>query len=278
LAGNPAPAPAAAPADSAAPPPAAGDAPAAAPAGSWVDAIADADLKGYAQNKGWKDPVEVLNGYRNLEKLVGQDKIPMPKGDADKDGWARVWDALGRPKSADDYRLAVPEGADPAFAKQAAGKFHELGLSASQASALADWWNQTQGSQQQQLATQRAQDAERGLTELRQAWGNDWDQNVELGRRAAREFGFNPDLLGKIEGAIGTKALLEQMAKIGRGLTEDRFTAGRGANSFGMTPEAARTRIADLRKDPTWSSKYLSGNVDAKAELARLMALAYPDG
>ena len=45
-----------------------------------------------------------------------------------------------------------------------------------------------------------------------------------------------------------------------------------------MTPEAAQAKLKDLRADKEWSQKYLSGNVDAKAEMARLMALAYPDG
>jgi hypothetical protein len=254
----------------------AGGAPAAG-GDTWLTGIQDADLRGYAENKGWQNPVDVLNGYRNLEKLVGQDKIPMPKGADDKEGWSRVYDSLGRPKSADEYKLNVPEGQNDAFAKMAAAKFHELGLSANQASQLADWYNAA-ASQAMETNNQTASvNAERDMISLRQEWGQAYDENVELGRRAAREFGLNGDMLGKMENAMGTKGLLEFMSRVGRGLTEHNFESGRTTNSFGMTPDAAKNRIQQLRGDKEWSSKYLSGNADARAEMDRLMKLAFPE-
>lgn len=246
-------------------------------AGNWWDSIQDNELKGYVQNKGWKDPVELATGYKNLEKLLGGEKLPLPKGEDDAEGWSRVFDALGRPKTADDYKLPVPEGQTGEFAKAAAAKFHELGISAKQANALAEWWNQTGTAQRDQMMQQSSQATERDINTLRQEWGNAWDENVELGRRAAREFGLPQEMLNKMESAMGTKPLLELMAKIGRGFTEHNFEGGRSTNSFGMTPAAAQQRINDLRNDKEWSSKYLQGNADAKAEMARLMALAYPE-
>jgi hypothetical protein len=55
----------------------------------WLGETPDPELKGYVENKGWKDPVELLNGYRNLEKLVGQARIAMPKDENDAEGYAR---------------------------------------------------------------------------------------------------------------------------------------------------------------------------------------------
>jgi len=282
LAGNPASAPAAAGN--------AGAAAAAAPAetgavsnqadtstGAWYDQIQDTDLRGYLQNKGWKEPADMAVGYRNLEKLVGQDKVALPKSETDVDGWSRVYDALGRPKTADDYKLPVPEGQSGDFAKEAASKFHELGISAKQASALAEWWNKTHGGALEQHKTKMAQQSEADVLALKSEWGGAWDENVELGRRAAREFGLSVDKLTKIENAVGTKDVMQLMAKIGRGLTEHEFETGRSTTSFGMTPEAARARILDLRADKDWAAKYLQGGADQKAEMSRLMALAYPD-
>lgn len=273
LAGNPASAPAA---GNEAAAPAASPAPAPAPAGNWYDGIEDGDLKGYVQNKGWKDPVELANGYRNLEKLLGGEKVPLPKGAEDKEGWARVYDALGRPKSADDYGLAVPEGGSPEFAKAAASKFHELGLSKGQAEALTNWYNeQAQG---QLGAQQQAQAAkvEQDLQSLRGEWGGAYEENIELGRRAAREFGLDATKLEALENAFGTGEMLKFMSKIGRGLTEHNFEGGRTATGFGMTPEAAKQRISALREDRDFTAKYLSGNADARGEMEKLMKLAFP--
>jgi hypothetical protein len=243
---------------------------------TWYDTIEDSDLKGYLQNKGWKDPAELAVGYRNLEKLVGHEKIPLPKGVDDKDGWARVYDALGRPKNADDYKLALPEGADPTFAKAAAGKFHELGLNPSQAAALTDWYNSQAQTMSQAQITQQTQAVEEQLGSLKSEWGGAWDENVNLGQRAAREFGLDQTKLAAMETALGTGELLKFMARVGRGLTEHKFEGGQTTNSFGMTPEAAKNRLGQLQQDGDWSKKYLSGNADARAEMDRLMKIAYP--
>jgi hypothetical protein len=248
--------------------------------GNWYDAIEDNDLKGYAQNKGWKDPVEVLNGYRNLEKLVGSEKLPMPKGAEDKEGWARVYDSLGRPKTAEEYKLPVPEGQQPSeFTKAAAGKFHELGLSSQQAEGLAAWWNDQQTGAQTQIQQQSAQKAEADFAALKSEWGGAYDENVNYGQRAAKEFGLDATKLSAIENAMGTGEMMKFMARIGRGLTEDSFKGGdTGGSKFGMTPEAARSRVAELRSDQAWATKYMSGDVEAQNEMKRLMALAYPEG
>jgi hypothetical protein len=46
--------------------------------------VQDTELREFIQNKGWNDPAEMAQGYRNLEKLVGGEKVPPPKGDTDK--------------------------------------------------------------------------------------------------------------------------------------------------------------------------------------------------
>jgi hypothetical protein len=247
------------------------------PTGQWYDNISDPDLKGYVQNKAWADPGELANGYRNLEKLLGGEKLPMPKGDDDAEGWNRVYDSLGRPKTADDYKLPVPEGASPEFTKEASAKFHELGINTKQAQALAEWYSGKSTAAMEQMNLQSSQASESDVNELKQTWGSAFNENLELGRRAAREFGLDNTQLTKIEGALGTKGLLEFMSKVGRGLTEHGFEGGKSTNSFGMTPEAAQSRINALRNDQEWSGKYLSGNADAKSEMERLMRLAYPD-
>ena len=275
LAGNPASAEAAAgPTDGA---PAASTTQPANANGMWYDNIEDSDLKGYLHNKGWKDPSELAVGYRNLEKLVGHEKVPLPKGNEDTEGWARVYDALGRPKEAADYKLAVPEGGSPEFAQQAASKFHELGLSSRQASALTEWWNTQAGGAQQAQMQAQSQATEQQLNSLKGEWGQAWDENLELGRRAARQFGLDAESLTKMENGMGTAEMLKFMSRIGRGLTEHTFESGKTSSGFGMTPDAAKNRISALQQDSEWTTKYLNGNADARAEMSRLMAVAFPE-
>ena len=245
--------------------------------GTWIDSIEDAELKGYVSNKGWSDPAELAKGYQNLEKLLGSEKMPMPKGPEDAEGWIRVYDKLGRPVSPDGYGIKAAEGADPAFANSAMEKFHQLGLSEKQGQELANWWaEQSQGlvAQQQQ---QTEQNFEKQLAEVKTEWGDKYDENVELGRRAAREYGLDAEKLGKLESALGTAEMMKLMASIGRGQGEAAFHSQGGSNSFGMSPEAARARVQALKGDKGWTQKYLSGDADARSEMERLMRLGYPE-
>lgn len=246
-------------------------------AGNWWDGFQDNDLKGYVQNKGWKDPADLAVGYKNLEKLLGAEKIPMPKGADDAEGWTRVYDALGRPKSADEYKLSVPEGDTGEFAKLAAGKFHELGLTAKQAEGLAAWYNEQGSGRMNEMQQQQAAKAEADMQSLKQEWGAAFDENVEFGRRAAREYGLNAEKLSALENSLGTSEMLKLMATIGRAQGESEFVTSSSGNTFGMTPSAAQQRITALRADKTWTAKYISGDADARSEMQRLMNLAYPE-
>lgn len=246
---------------------------------AWYGGYAE-DIRGFVENKGWKDPSDAITGYINLEKFLGADKagrgLVLPKDDAAADEWGQVYDRLGRPKSPDEYKLPVPEGDTGEFAKMAAGEFHKLGLNAKQAQGLAEWWNSQQQMMMSSQQEESAVNAEAELMTLRQEWGKDYDLNIEAGRRAARQFGVEQDMLEKMESALGTKQMLQFFAKIGRGMGEDSFVDGAGAGRFGMSPEAARVRIGQLKQDPGWTAKYLGGDADARAEMERLMRAGYP--
>ena len=95
---------------------------------AWYGGYAE-DIRGFVENKGWKDPSDAITGYINLEKYLGADKagrgLVLPKDDAATDEWGQVYDRLGRPKSPDEYKLPVPDGDTGEFAKMAAGEFHK---------------------------------------------------------------------------------------------------------------------------------------------------------
>jgi hypothetical protein len=247
--------------------------------GQWYDAYPE-EVRGTIQTKGWQSPADVIQSYTNLEKLLGADKagrgVVLPKEDAPAEEWNQVYDKLGRPKTAADYKLPVPEGDTGEFAKMAAGKFHELGLTAKQAAGLAEWWNSQSQEMQTSQFNQLALNSEQEMGQLQQEWGKEYDANIEAARRATRQFGLEEQTLSKIENAIGTREMLKLFANIGKGVGEDSFVDGTRSSGMGMSPEAARVRISQLKADKEWSAKYLGGNADAKAELERLMRAAYP--
>jgi hypothetical protein len=52
---------------------------------------------------------DLAKGYKNLEHLLGREKVPLPVGDDDEEGWGRVYNALGRPEAPDKYEFKRPD-------------------------------------------------------------------------------------------------------------------------------------------------------------------------
>lgn len=281
-------APAATPVEPAAPastPAATPSAPAAAPANdAWYSGIQDETLRGWVQNKGWKDATEAVKSGYNLEKLIGFEKagrtIVLPKDDATPEERRAFLSKLGVPEKAADYKIPVPEGQSGEFANKAAEWFHEAGLTPKQAEQLATKWNEhmtSMGSQNVQM-TQQAQ--QRELDEVYAEWGAAKDKNIDLARRATMQFLPTQDakerqeMLGKIENAIGTKNMLKLFAEVGKGLGEHAVHQGNVSDPGAMTPAQAKARIEVLKSDREWSTKYINGDATARAEMERLSKYA----
>ena len=249
---------------------------------SWLQGADDATV-GYVQNKGWTEPAQVLDGYRNLEKLLGADKannaVVIPKGDADPKEWANVYDRLGRPTGPDGYKVALPEGADPAFQKNISEKFFELGLTKGQGEAFSNWLHEAIATGRQQQEVQTLQSRQQDMIELQAEWGAAFNQNKAAVETGMLRLGVDEATADKIGDAIGWRAALNLFAKIGNQIGEQRFVSGEEKPGFGgpMTPAQAQARINELRADPAWSKAYLTGGPNSKEnkEMQRLMGFVY---
>lgn len=247
----------------------------AAPAIPWL-ADADPDTVGFVQNKVWQSPADAVKGYIGLEKLLGADRagrtFTIPKDEADADGWAQVWSKLGRPDNADGYELPVPQGQSPDFSKQAAAWFHEAGVPKGQATKLAAKWNEyVQGQSQAQV--QAEQDAlAREHEQLKQDWGTGDAAAMqrEIARRAAVKLGMDETAIEALEKVQGYSKTMKALAKMGELLGEHKAEGLSEGTSFGITPEAAKSRKSQLMADPQWRAKAMN---PASAEWAELQKL-----
>lgn len=253
-----------------------------APSIPWLQGADDATV-GYVQNKGWTEPTQVLDGYRNLEKLLGADKannaVIIPKADADPKDWANVYDRLGRPTGPDGYKVALPEGADAEFQKNISAKFFELGLTKTQGEAFSNWLHEAVSTGKQQQEVQTLQMRQQEMIELQAEWGAAFNQNKAAVETGMLRLGVDEATADKIGDAIGWRAALNLFAKIGNQIGEPKFVSGEERTGFNsaMTPAQAQARINELRADPAWSKAYLSGGPNSKEnkEMQRLMGFVY---
>lgn len=255
----------------------------AAPPINWLNG-ADETTLGYVQNKGWTEPTQVLEGYRNLEKLLGADKagnaLIVPKPDADPKEWNAIYDRLGRPTGPDGYNVKFPETAEPGFKDAVLAKAHELGLTKAQAEGL--FGNMTELADARVAAAQAArQEAfSRDDAAIRAEWGHAYNQNLAQAQAAARGLDLDAATIDRISDALGHKATLGLLQKIGARLGEDTFVTGDKTEAFGnaMTPGQAKAEIQSLMADRNFTTRYMSGDAEAKAKMERLHSFAYPEG
>lgn len=254
--------------------------PTAAP--DWTGSFND-DGKGFVQNKGWKAPTDMLESYRNLEKLVGhpQEKLLKLPADDDVPGWDSVHTRLGKPATPEAYGLKpAKEGENADFSNWASQEFHKSNLTTKQAQRLAEGWNKyQQGKEAEGKAAYQAKGIAE-MTALKKEWGAAHDQNMSIAQRAAREFGIEPQVIDTLESSIGYAKTMKLFQNIGSKLGESSFVAGNGGSGSGngpMTPAQAQAQIKALRGDPAFTKKYQEGGHAERAKMEMLHKYAYPD-
>lgn len=195
---------------------------------AWTEGL-DADSLKFVETSGYKSPAEALAALRGYQP----------------------------PETPDGYKLPVPEGADPEFAKTAAGWFHKHKVPAEAAAGFVAEYNAFATAE---LARMQAEDAQRQSdaeaknrredAEIRSEWGAQADAQMELAKRAYTTYvpGATPEektkLVSVLQREVGYKATMKMFAAIGAHLAEDTAHGLGGAGSAN-NPISAATRIYD---------------------------------
>lgn len=243
------------------------------------NSIPDEGVRSWVTTKGFKDPGALAQSAWNLEKLMGvpQERIVKLPGDDKPESWQEIYNRLGRPETADGYKIPVPEGGNPDFAKTAAAWFHEAGLNQRQAEVVATKWNAFAAQQAQAQQAEMAVKGKEQSDRLKVEWGSAHDANIAISSKAAKTFGFTPEVIDKMQEAVGFDGVMKLMHAIGSKIGEDGFVVGDGGGSGGAkSPEGAKAEIQLLRKDGEFSKKLLAGDAEAKAKWTRLHQIAFP--
>lgn len=237
------------------------------------------------QAKGWRTPAEALTGYANLEKLVGVAKVALPPKDAKPEEWEAFYGQIGRPDKPDAYDLKRPDAIpEPVYNVELERDFraaaHKAGLTAQQAASLHQWWTGNVASQQQRAQAGGGAATDQQIeVELRKEFGAAYDQRIELAKRAARQFGAEPEVLDALEAKVGGAALIKMFARIGVATAEDTL-AGDGPRGFTRTPADALAALERLKLDTDFSQALLNPRHPAHDDAVRrrddMFRLAYP--
>lgn len=216
----------------------------------------------WARNKEFADVNAALTSYRSLEGTIGRNRLAVPKDANDAAAYDAIYGALGRPNDAKGYKQ--PEGIkieDKAW-ERFSGLFHKAGLSQSQAEGIVKEYyafgNEGKTASENERATQEAREE----TELKKAWGKDFDANSDIAGRAWRALGMNEETSNKLEAALGFKAFTEFFHKIGAGMSEASLKTGEsgGGMDKGTSVEVAKAARDKLMGSKEFLDRYQNSN------------------
>lgn len=243
---------------------------------SFLDGLSE-DLRGYAELKGFKDSASVLNAYKNLEKFQGvpADKLLKLPDENDKEAVNAFLEKLGRPKTAEEYKIAIPEGQSDKLAKAMAPLFFNAGLSQKQVEQLVAGWNSLQQAEAKAIQQQQAEFIAAQEAELKAEWGGRYNENLELAKRAAISLGITAEQINAIEKSTDFKTTMNLLLNIAGKLSEDSLKGAGNAGGNGvLTPAAAKAKLAQLEQDPEWAKKFNNKDSAAIEEFKRLQLIA----
>jgi hypothetical protein len=250
---------------------------AAAPVG-FLDSLPE-DLRGEPSLRHFTDPAALAKSYVHAQRMIGADKIPLPGKSATEEDWANVWAKLGRPQSPSDYQIkfenqALADGELEGFRKSA----FEAGLNNSQVDRMARFLEETvttANTSRSEMAEKAVYEAEQ---ELRQEFGQAFEQRMTMAYNAAKQLLGDADLLDEVQLADGRMLgdhpqVVRMFAKLAEQIGEDQLLGE--ASELIMTPQEATQRITEMtRRDSPYWDKLHPEHDTYVAEVLRLREYA----
>jgi len=224
----------------------------------WKDRL-PTDLKNSPLFQGYDDTVDgftkAASGYANLEKLLGNEKVPIPKGADDKEGWSRFKKAMKIPDKADGYGLADPklpdEMKDFAFnKKQFSEVVHKHNLTPDQAKGLWGAYTEMIGQIYQNAMRTQQENMTTLINGLKSEWGDAYDSKVDLGQMVINKFAGDDDSNDFLTATLVKDPRgIKFLTKLGEQFAESKI--GEFAyKRFSLTPQEANSEIDRILADP----------------------------
>jgi hypothetical protein len=261
------------------------DAPVTAPAsvtpsssmtGGWKSTV-NTDLRNSPLLSKFEDTPDGLNkaleSHANLEKLLGHEKVPIPKDVNDVEGWNRFSKAMGIPDKAEGYGLSdasIPDSMKGITLDK--NKFAEIAhahkLTPAQAKGL--WETYTRENVSSYDAAMKAHQEQMTTTvnTLKGEWGDAYQTNVELGQMVINKFSNDQETNDYITSVLSKDPKgIKFLAKIGDQFAENKMGDFQ-MKRFSLGPEEAQNQIDKIKNDP--NHPYMNPKATAREHQAAI--------
>ena len=239
----------------------------------WKASLSD-EIRSDKSLENIKDVSGLAKSYIHAQKMVGADKIPVPNKYATEDDWNAVYEKLGRPKSADGYKFDLPQDkqVDEMSLKEFSNQAHKLGLLPNQAQGMVKFYNEMTSKSLQDADSKALAARENSTKELKQEWGQAFEQKVSNAANLAKSVGANELLNTNL--ADGTKlgdhpVMIKAFAQLADKMGEDSLVQSSGPTY--LTPSQIDKQIGELTQTGSaYWDKHHPNHQDAVNEVLAL--------
>jgi hypothetical protein len=194
------------------------------------------------------DVNKLSKSYLELQSLMGQGRVAIPKDDNDGVAWGLYDKAFGVPDNAADYQL-TGEGADLVEFKNLMKQNH---ISPAVAQKLLDA-QLNEFKVYENLKAQQAEQAKQTAeAELKKEWGLKYNENMELARTFLQKMSGNQEEYDYFNSLIGNDAkFIKLLSRMGSQISEGSLGGFEGqVSGFTKTPSEAKAEFQRIMSDP----------------------------
>lgn len=237
--------------------------------------VLDEDIRNDQSITTFRDLKSLAKSYVHARKMIGSDQVKVPGENATDEEWGEIHRKLGRPESADGYKLEVPQELagqfDEEMIKQGRELFHAIGLNQKQVDKLWEFEQQRYVSALQSQQQQQEASAEEAEKQLKKDWGDDYNGNIHLGNVAINQgAGGNEELKARIIEKFGSDPDFVRFAfRLGSMFSEHRIITGDTKSSEAIGD--VERKINEILKDET----YLKGTTMQRRPLVERLTQLY---
>jgi hypothetical protein len=226
-----------------------------------------------------KDVGNLARSYVNAQRLIGSDKVPLPKNPTEED-LDNIYSRLGRPETAAGYEVAVDGNViTEEIATQYADIAHSLRLTPQQAQGVLDYYKSSVEQSSQGLHEQAEKQAEQTALELQKEWGSAFESKVTAAKDIVEQFGGGDLLQMKLDDGtlVGNHpAFIKAFAAMGdfKSTVTSEDTVSDNARTSNFTPAMAQQEVDGIMNDKShsyWNKKDPIGRQRAVDRMQELM-------
>lgn len=182
--------------------------------------------------------------------------LTIPTSEDDKEGWAQLWNQLGRPEKPEDYGIEAPENLpegmtfDKDFMLEMAKVAHEAGVPKKQFEALIKAYSEREINRHNEIMVSADKQAEQIREQFDKMWGRNLEANMKIaGRTFAKFADKETQEYFRSRPELATDPVIAKLFyQVGKALEPDSIQEAVGATGHaGASKEAINQQIDKFR-------------------------------